>query len=98
VLTNISEICPIIAKDYGVRVVLLCQLTKDNYDNQRPVPSAIKGSGGLYDNADIVLCLYKDRSIEDNRLMEVLHWKDRPSGSEGVTPLMANGLHIFSDV
>jgi len=97
-LTNISEVCPIIAKDYGVRVVLLCQLTKDNYDNQRPVPSAIKGSGGLYDNADIVLCLYKDRSIEDNRLMDVLHWKDRPSGSEGVTTLRANGLHIFSDV
>jgi replicative DNA helicase len=98
VLTNISEECPIIAKEYGVRVILLCQLTKDNYDNQRPVPSAIKGSGGLYDNADIVMCLYKDRSIEDNKVMEMLHWKDRPSGSEGVTYLRANGLHILSNL
>ncbi|MCP3685045.1 MAG: AAA family ATPase, partial [bacterium] len=80
-MTHISEVCPLIGKEYGVRVVLLCQLTKDSYDNQRPTPSSIKGSGALFDNADIVLCLYKDLSIHDNRVLEWLHWKDRPNGS-----------------
>jgi len=94
-LTNISEVVPMIAKDYGVRVILLCQLTKDSYDNQRPSPSNIKGSGGLFDNADIVICLFKDKTIENNNTLEILHWKDRHSGSSGVTEMTINGLHIM---
>jgi len=95
-MSYISVMCPIIAKEYGVRVILLCQLNKDSYDNQRPLISAIKGAGDLYDNSDIVLCLYKDRSIEDNKVLEILHWKDRPSGSEGITCMKINGLHVHS--
>jgi len=95
-LTTISEMAPYIAKTYGVRVVLLCQLTKDSYDNSRPSPSSIKGSGALFDNADVVLCLYKDKEIENNRKLEIMHWKDRYSGSEGITNLTLNGLHLVS--
>jgi replicative DNA helicase len=93
-LSYISTQCPIIAKKYGVRIILLCQLKKDAYDNRRPTRADIKGAGGLYDNADIVLCLYKDGSVENNRTLEVLHWKDRPNGSEGTTRLTQYGLYI----
>jgi replicative DNA helicase len=95
-LTYISEVCPLIAKECGVRVILLCQLTKDSYDNQRPTPAHIKGSGALYDNADMVMCLYKDNSVQDNKVMEWLHWKDRPNGSNGKTEFVQNGLYISS--
>ena len=95
-LTHISQVCPEIAKAYNVRVILLCQLRKDSYDNSRPTINLIKGAGGLYDNSNMVFCLYKDRSIEDNRKLELLHWKDRENGSEGLTYFLQNGLHINS--
>ena len=94
-LSEISRKVPEIAKKYGVRIILLSQLTKDNYDNTKPTPRSIKGAGGLFDNSDEVWCLYRDKENTPN-LLEVLHWKSRHNGAYGSTKLFMNGLYVRS--
>jgi len=95
-LSQISRKVPEMAKKYDVRIILLSQLTKDNYDNTRPTPRAIKGAGGLFDNSDEVWCLYRDKENSPHRL-ELMHWKSRHNGADGITPLIMNGLYVDSE-
>jgi replicative DNA helicase len=95
-LDQVSIVVARIGKELGVRVILLSQLTKDNYDGSRPTPASIKGSGGLFDNMDIVLCLYRNKDEWDGKKLEFIHMKDRQNGSEGTTEMHINGLHITS--
>jgi len=94
-LSEISRKVPEIAKKYDVRIILLSQLTKDNYDNTKPTPRSIKGAGGLFDNSDEVWCLFRNKD-ENPYLLELMHWKSRHNGAYGVTPLEMNGLHVKS--
>jgi KaiC/GvpD/RAD55 family RecA-like ATPase len=95
-LSEISRRVPEMAKNYDVRIILLSQLTKDNYDGVKPTPKSIKGAGGLFDNSDEVWCLFRDKDNLPN-VLDVMHWKSRHNGAYGKTQLGIYGLYIQSE-
>jgi len=55
---NVAQLASL-AKKYNVAILLLCQLTKEKVAGKIGL-SSLKGSGGLYEDADVVLAMYQD--------------------------------------
>lgn len=74
------------AKQLGVTVLLLCQLSRDveKRQDKRPVMSDLRDSGNIEQDADAVLFLYRDdyynAETEDVNTMEVIVSKNRDGG------------------
>jgi len=61
-LAEISMELKAIAKEFDISVVLLAQLNRNNEsrENKRPSMSDIKGTGGIEQDADVIIGLYRD--------------------------------------
>jgi len=72
-----------IAMEYDCPVIVASQLSRscEGRDNKRPILSDLRDSGGLEQDADIVIMLYRDyyynRNPEHNELLELLVRKFR---------------------
>lgn len=83
---QISNICiglKGIAKDFNIPVIVLSQLSRacEARPNHRPLLSDLKETGGIEENADTVLLLYRDeyynKETEDKNILEVNIAKQR---------------------
>lgn len=101
-VTEISRGLKMIAKDFGVPVLALSQLSRDvEKRGGKPKLSDLRDSGSLEQDADIVLFLHSSDGEEDsmgNKHIELLVSKHR-NGSVGDIPLSFNGSKMtFSEV
>jgi len=82
-ISNISKKTKAIAMKYNIPVVLGSQLNRlcEQRDNKRPILSDLRDSGAIEQDADIVICLYRDfyysGNPEDKNVLELLFRKYR---------------------
>lgn len=76
-----------LAQKYKLAVILLSQLTKDKINGKVGLGS-LKGSGGLYEDADCVIAMWADTESKDkikNLQMEILKNREGMSGGFSVS-------------
>lgn len=96
-LTIISSDLKEIAKDFNCPFVCLAQLSKEceRRPNKRPMMSDLRDCGGLEQDADMIIMLYRDEvyyqeNTENKGLAELIIVKNR-NGQTGVVPTRFNG-------
>lgn len=93
VVSDISRMLKIMAKELNVPVMCLSQLSRANEGRQdkRPMLSDLRESGAIEQDADIVIGLYRDgyynAEVENPNLAEAIMLKNR-RGQVGKIPLM----------
>ena len=93
VVSDISRMLKIMAKELNVPVICLSQLSRANESRQdkRPMLSDLRESGAIEQDADIVIGLYREGyykdDVENPNLAEAILLKNR-HGSVGKIPLM----------
>lgn len=103
-LTEISADIKEMAKDYNCPYVMLSQLSKacEQRPNKRPMNSDLRDCGGLEQDADMIIMLYRDEiynaQTEHKGLAELIVTKNR-NGPTGTVMTRFNGAHFnFKDV
>ena len=84
-----------LGKEFDVRIIGLCQTSRDGEDGYIPVQlNHLKESGDWEEISDIVIGLWKNKKFED--CLNVKKLKDRNSGFEGMMSLKKYGLYFES--
>ena len=91
-LSQMTRSLKIIAREFNVPIIVLSQLSRnvENRLNQKPILSDLRESGSIEQDADLVLMLYKNKSINQTpQLIELIIAKQR-NGPIGTIKLKFN--------
>ena len=105
-ITKISASLLALCKDLDAHVMVLSQLNRgcEQRTNKRPVPSDLKESGSLEENADIVLLLYRDEVYNDSPdntekgIAEIIIGKGRDIGQRTIKSLFVGDIANFENL
>lgn len=95
-LGQITKTLKSFAKEMGMPIILLCQLSRkvEERTDKRPIMSDLRDSGNIEQDADVVIMLYRDEyynpDTPDKGIAEVLIRKNR-QGKTGVVPMVFIG-------
>lgn len=97
-VTEVSQGAKALARDLQIPVVLLSQLNRDaeKRPDKRPVPSDLRDSGSIEQDADVILMLYRDAVYDrdaDPHDAEILVRKNR-GGPCGMVPARWDGQWV----
>ena len=91
-LSQITRHLKNIAREFDIPIIALSQLSRnvENRLNQKPILSDLRESGSIEQDADLVLMLYKNKSINQTpQLIELIIAKQR-NGPIGTIKLKFN--------
>lgn len=97
---KVTRALKIAAKDLGICVILLCQLSRacEQRADKRPMLSDLRESGNIEQDADNVMFIYRDeyynKDTNDKNVMEWIIAKQR-DGATGVIKQYYNGDYQF---
>jgi replicative DNA helicase len=68
-LSQITRYLKNLAREFNVPIIALSQLSRnvDNRVDQKPILSDLRESGSIEQDADVVLMLYRDKSVNSNQ-------------------------------
>ena len=103
-MSEISRNLKALAKELGVPIVVLSQLNRgvENRDNKRPRMADLRESGGIEQDADIILLLYRDEYYNpdsaERGIAEIIISKQRNGPLETVRVRFDGTVNRFSNL
>lgn len=103
-LSKITRRLKMVAKKLNIIIVVLSQLNRKCEDraNKRPLPSDLRDSGAIEQDADVVMFVYRDEmyneNTEDKGIAEIIIGKQR-GGARGMAKVKFDGERtLFRDL
>lgn len=103
-VSSITRGCKLLAKELSIPVVLLSQLSRkcEERPNKRPIPSDLRDSGAIEQDADVILFVYRDEVYHENSeakgIAEIIIGKGRDVETGTVRAAFLGQYNRFEDL